>query len=256
MALDVASTNENASTARIEPHKAIDPHGPFLRQKNAFLLQPLQVLNPNTHGNVQLAIKRLLPVPRAHLRQPISPSDSSSDDEDEFFEASPVMKAASADLDSIRLHTLPQVFPTYEAALLLLLLNTYPSLIETTLVPVVHHHIVAHMSGPLLEDGAPLVIKGVSSGPSLGLVAPFCGLYEHGVNDHSDEGALLQILTEELEKLDAEDGSREGKLPEKRRSVFETIRSWFKFELTEEEYDAKYPWAKYIRIHDDQNADA
>lgn len=245
MALNVPPANENASSVPSSPPKPEKAHWAPVHPRNSPFPQPLQLLNPNTHGNISPAIESLQAVPAPQCR-PASPSGSSSNNEDEFFEASPVLREAiSEDTDSVRLHTIRQAFPAYEAVLLSH--HGYPSLLETTLVPVIQEHILPHMSGPLLEDDAVLEINAGPSEPILRLVGPLCDLYEHGVDNYSDEGALLQILTDEVEKLEAE----ESQELEKPWSVLETLRSWLYFK-TEENYDEKYPWAKYLRREEGQ----
>lgn len=105
------------------------------------------------------------------------------------------------------------------------------------------------MLGPLLDDSAELdfsILKDERSKVNTYAAAPFAQVY-NPVND-GYESSLMNLLKEEIDNLDAADVAP-------KRSFWGTLKE-LSFGLTDDEYNKKYPWAKYAVRGLSENSDA
>ncbi|CCE79534.1 Piso0_001606 [Millerozyma farinosa CBS 7064] len=189
-----------------------------------------------------------------HLNLQREPSDATTSlsENDVFFETSPVLASVQqmssiydhfemGELDGFR----DAVSPKYDSrGNLLPVPKFYPTLLSERFYPVVQVTIRPHMSKPLANADCSLDLSFLERNSNAVLhAAPFCNMYEDSTENISEESALLNILTYEITKSEPADNSSK---PSRFRKVIGSLKSFFKSSLSNEEYNEKFPWAKFI----------
>lgn len=238
-----------------EKHESVEQVG-FNDGKNASNVSA-------TNDGVTAVSEPLVPKIK-HLNLQREPSDATTSlsENDVFFETSPVLASAQP-MYSIYEHFemgeldgfLDAVLPKYDSrGNLLPVQKFYPTLLSERFYPVVHVAIRPHMSKPLANDDCPLDLSLLERNSNAVLhAAPFCNMYEDSAENLNEELALLNILTYEITHSEPADNLSK---PSRLRKIIDSIKLFFKSSLSNEEYNEKFPWAKFIpreELEEDSN---
>lgn len=135
----------------------------------------------------------------------------------------------------------------------------YPTLLSESLRPIVDVYITPHMLKPLISDDSPLDLSVVFNNQNKIITyGPLCSVLEYDPTNRNDEAILLNILSDEISKLDNEDDkdtysseiSSKLEFTAFLKNVGKVMVRWVKG-LSYDEYHSLYTWAKYVHVDDE-----